>query len=50
MALIIAQEAAGFYHRLLKRFSNTYTLTNSVECGFFLGKKPLGGVLSVYSN
>jgi hypothetical protein len=34
----------------LERFSNTYALTNSVEGGFFLMKKPLGGKVSVYSK
>src|ERR1035437_5313181 len=34
----------------LERFSNTYVLTDSIEGGFFLRKKPLCGVVSVYSN
>ena len=35
---------------VLERFSNTYVLTDSIEGGFFLRKKPLCGVVSVYSN
>ena len=38
------------YETLLERFSNTYVLTDSIEGGFFLRKKPLCGVVSVYSN
>src|ERR1035438_6986948 len=38
------------YGTLLERFSNTYVLTDSIEGGFFLRKKPLCGVVSVYSN
>jgi hypothetical protein len=34
----------------LERFSNTYVQTSFVECGFFLRKKPLDGMVSVYSN
>jgi cytochrome c peroxidase len=34
----------------LERFSNSYALTRSVEGGFFLRKKPLSGMVSVYSN
>ena len=34
----------------LERFSNTYVLTDSIEGGFFLRKKPLCGAVSVYSN
>jgi hypothetical protein len=36
--------------RVLERFSNTYVHTDSIEGGFFLRKKPLCGVVSVYSN
>src|ERR1035438_7218953 len=38
------------YETLLERFSNSYVLTDSIEGGFFLRKKPLCGVVSVYSN
>jgi len=34
----------------LERFSNTYVLTGFIDGGFFLRKKPLCGVVSVYSN
>ncbi len=34
---------------VLDLFSNTYVLTDSIEGGFFLRKKPLCGVVSVYS-
>jgi hypothetical protein len=34
----------------LERFSNTYVPTDSIEGGFFLRKKPLSGVVSVYRN
>src|ERR1017187_9340991 len=37
------------YETLLERFSNTYVLTDSIEGGFFLRKKPLSCVVSVYS-
>jgi hypothetical protein len=36
--------------RGLERFSNLQILTSFVEGGFFLKKKPLGGVVPVYIN
>jgi hypothetical protein len=34
----------------LERFSNPYVFTGFVEGGFFLRKKPLCGMVPVYSN
>jgi hypothetical protein len=34
----------------LERFSKTFVLTGFIDGGFFLRKKPLCGVVSVYSN
>ena len=43
-------DTQDYFNKLLEQFSNSCALLSSVQGGFFLRKKPLIIVLSVYSN